>query len=74
MADITSQFPVSDRKNSSFDRMLASIVRGFNAYADARSRRPLIAKLEAKTDAELAAMGLQRDQIPFFVFRDLFHI
>jgi len=74
MADITSQFPVSDRKDSSFDRMLASIARSFTAYVEARSRRPQIERLEAKTDEELAAMGLERAQISFYVFRDVLYV
>lgn len=44
---------------------------GLNAYMDASSRKAEIAALEAKTDEELARMGLTRDRIVHHVFRDL---
>ena len=34
----------------------------------------MIEALEAKSDAELSAMGLRRDDIPYYVFRDLYYI
>ncbi len=74
MADITSQFAFSERESSAFRRMLASIGRGFSEYAYKRSRRDRIDALEAKSDAELAAMGLRREDIPYHVFRDLYYI
>jgi hypothetical protein len=40
--------------------------------AEARSRQ--ITELEAKTDEELAAMNLRRDNIALYVFRDLMYI
>ncbi|MDQ2092006.1 hypothetical protein [Marimonas arenosa] len=74
MTDITSQFSFSDRPRSGYERMFASLLRGMNAYADARSRRDRIAALEAKSDAELARLGLKRDQIAYHVFRDMFYV
>lgn len=43
-----------------------------SSSADARLRK--VEYLNAKTDEELAAMGLKRQDIPAFVFRDLMHI
>jgi hypothetical protein len=37
------------------------------------SRMTQINALNAKTDAELAKMGLRRDQIAHYVFRDLYY-
>ncbi|WP_137702993.1 hypothetical protein [Marimonas lutisalis] len=73
MADITSQFTFSDEGRSGFRRVLASIARGMTAYTEACSRRDQIAALEAKSDEELAAMGIKRDDIARHVFRDLFY-
>ena len=54
--------------------VFAAIGRGLttSAAADIRMRR--IEALNAKSDAELAAMNLRRADIPAFVFRDLMHI
>ena len=53
----------------------AAIARRVEASADARvsPRRRQIEKLESKSDAELAQMGLKRDQISYYVFQDLFY-
>lgn len=74
MTDITSQFNFSARPRSGYERMFASILRGMTAYADARSRRDRIEALEAKSDAELARLGIRRDEIAYHVFRDLFYV
>jgi uncharacterized protein YjiS (DUF1127 family) len=44
---------------------------GLNAYIDTRSRQREIAALDAKSDEELAKMGITRDRIVHYVFRDL---
>ncbi|MFD1509944.1 hypothetical protein [Lacimonas salitolerans] len=51
-----------------------AILAWFETYADAKSRRSEIDALEAKSDAQLAEMGLTRDRIPHYVFRDLFYV
>jgi hypothetical protein len=45
--------------------------RAFETYVNRRARVDRIAALEAKSDAELAAMGLRRDDIVRYVFRDV---
>lgn len=62
--------PLADRLDSFF----ASLGQGFNAYIERRSRSEEIRRLEAMTDAELAAMGISRERIPHHVFRDLFYL
>ncbi|MEZ5714297.1 MAG: hypothetical protein R3D85_03435 [Paracoccaceae bacterium] len=74
MTDITTQFAFSSAPRSGYERLMASIVRNFGAYADARSRRGRSRPLEAKSDAELARMGIKRDQIAYHVFSDLFYV
>ena len=49
-------------------------VKGRVAYMERRSRAAEIAALEAKSDAELAELGVKREQIPAYVFRDLFYV
>ncbi|WP_299656818.1 hypothetical protein [uncultured Tateyamaria sp.] len=43
-----------------------------SAAAESRFRR--IEALQAKSDAELAAMNLRREDIAAYVFRDLMHL
>lgn len=45
--------------------------RNLALYARARSRTDEIERLEALSDAELAAHGLTRDRIVMHVFRDI---
>lgn len=74
MTDFTSQFTFTDRIRSGFRRAFAAIGRSFMAYAEASSRRAEIEALESRSDAELAKLGIKRDQIVHYVFRDLIHI
>jgi hypothetical protein len=53
--------------------VLSGIGEGFVAYAESRSRVGEINRLNALSDAELAELGVTRDRIPHYVFRDLFH-
>ncbi len=56
------------------DAFLSFMGQGFNAYIERRARVGEIEALNAKSDTELAAMGLKRDDIPQYVFRDLFYV
>ncbi len=40
----------------------------------AEERMRQIEKLNAKSDAELASLGLTREDIPSYVFRDIIHL
>lgn len=58
----------------------AALVRLATAFGDAlvrsaeaSSRIHQIEALQAKSDAELAKMGLKRDEIVHYVFKDLFY-
>ncbi|MBM9595147.1 hypothetical protein [Roseitranquillus sediminis] len=55
------------------DRFFAGLGQGFNAYLESRSRIDEIRRLDARSDAELEAMGLRREDIPRHVFRDLLY-
>ncbi len=54
------------------DDYFAALGQGTNAYLERRMRMAEILSLNAKSDAELARMGLEREEIPSYVFRDLF--
>ena len=53
------------------DAIFARIGQGMTNYADRRSRRREIEALEALSDKELADMGIARDRIVHYVFRDM---
>jgi len=53
------------------DAILARIGRYMSSYVEHRSRSSQIEALEAKSDAELAKMGIKRDRIVYHVFRDV---
>lgn len=52
-------------------RLGRALRRGMARSFHIESRRDQIAMLGQKTDAELAALGLRRDQIVRHVFRDI---
>jgi uncharacterized protein YjiS (DUF1127 family) len=62
--------PLSTQTRGRLDAFFASIGQGFNAYIETISRRHQIETLYARSDAELADMGLTREDIPRHVFRD----
>ncbi len=57
-----------------FDAFFASLGQGINAYMHIKSRTDEIEALHAMSDAELAEIGITRDDIPRYVFRDTFYI
>ncbi|MCZ0813348.1 MAG: hypothetical protein ACQEVT_13490 [Pseudomonadota bacterium] len=54
--------------------MFAALAVGFEAHAHHASRRDQIEALEAKTDEELAGIGVRREDIVHHVYRDLFYV
>ncbi|WP_371228755.1 hypothetical protein [Roseovarius sp. 2305UL8-3] len=56
-----------------FSKLFDRMTTGMEGHAHHMSRRAQIEALEAKSDAELAEMGLKRDQIAYHVFHDLFY-
>ena len=53
--------------------VLSSIGKGIITIADANTRVKHVEKLQAKSDAELAALGLRREDIVRYVFKDMLH-
>ncbi|WP_299415043.1 DUF1127 domain-containing protein [uncultured Sulfitobacter sp.] len=58
---------------SAFGRFLASIGDSHARAINASGRVSKIAALQAKSDAELAELGLTRDNIVHYVFSDLYY-
>ncbi|EAQ23542.1 MULTISPECIES: hypothetical protein [unclassified Roseovarius] len=72
MANITTNVSASPLREV-WKRFTAALIRGLEAHAAVTSRRNRIEALEAKSDAELARMGLRREDIAYHVFKDLFY-
>ncbi|MFY0679419.1 MAG: hypothetical protein JXR13_02485 [Thalassovita sp.] len=71
---------VSQTEQFSFDKsgfrtrlnaLATRCLSGLNTYMDHQSRRGAIETMQAKSDDELAAMGVRRDDIVRYVFRDV---
>lgn len=54
-----------------FEKFCAGIAQGYSAYLIAQSRTQEFERLNAKTDKELESLGIARDDIARYVFRDL---
>ncbi|MCD1625839.1 MAG: hypothetical protein ACU0B7_01405 [Paracoccaceae bacterium] len=59
-------------QGNSWANFTAWFARAFDAYVAKRARTGQIQTLEAMSDAELAKLGVRRDQIVQYVFRDLY--
>lgn len=70
----TTVNPTDIGRVSWLDKFFAGIVRGFNTYAETKSRSGVTQALQAKTDAELAELGIKREGIPMYVFRDVMYM
>ncbi len=69
----TVTYPAGHGLRDRLERVLRAIGRGLTAVRDAQARSAEIERLQAMSDAQLAAMGLTRDRIGHYVFRDLLH-
>ncbi|MEL7152961.1 MAG: hypothetical protein AAFN51_04025 [Pseudomonadota bacterium] len=64
---------LQSQERTSFWSIFWSFGRGLRLASAAEGRMKRIEALTAKTDEELAAMGLRRVDIPAFVFRDILY-
>ncbi len=77
MSNITtnlSESSLQSPRRGFLARLAAGLVRAIESSARVQSRRARIEALEAKSDAELARLGIARDQIVYYVFKDLFYV
>ncbi len=73
MAYTTSQFSIDTGSRGPFGQIADFLHTSIEARIMRFSRRDQIEALEAKSDTELARMGLTRDQLAQHVFRDRFY-
>lgn len=73
MANVTTHIADAGIRGG-FYNFFQAFGRGVTAYMERRSRADQVAALNAKSDAELAKLGITRDGIPAYVFRDLFYV
>jgi len=74
MTTLTTDIHATDRGlRARFSSFMTSLGRAFEAHAHFASRRDQIEALEAKSDAELAEIGVMREEIFHYVYRDLFY-
>jgi hypothetical protein len=64
--------PLSPEAAAALDRFFAVDAPGCNSYLMRQGREHEFARLHALPDGALAAMGLSRDRLARYVFRDLF--
>lgn len=75
MASIALSPAVSGTSPSSSIRgFFVALKRAFRAYDAAQSRADQVQRLNGMTDAELARIGLRREDIARYVFRDILYI
>ncbi|PWE33728.1 hypothetical protein DDZ14_03425 [Maritimibacter sp. 55A14] len=74
MAAITTNSGRNSDLRQRIDMFFARMGQGVNAYLERRSRRDRIEELEAMSDAELARIGLTRERILHYVFRDIYYL
>ena len=65
--------PLSPQAQRALDLFFATELTGCNSGTWRHGREVEFARLHALPDAALAAMGLQRDALPRYLFRDLLH-
>ncbi len=61
---------LKDDLRAQADRLFAQMGQGFNAYLERLSRQREVERLNAMSDAELARLGVRRDKLIEYVFRD----
>ncbi len=66
----TTTTDLSPALRAQTDRFFARLGQGFNSYLERLSRRSEVERLDAMSDAELARLGVTRDRIVQYVFRD----
>ena len=74
-SDATASF--SGRKTALLTTLrsfFSAIGEGIVAYMESHSRMDQIRRLDARSDRELAALGIRREDIVRHVFRDIIHL
>jgi uncharacterized protein YjiS (DUF1127 family) len=69
----TTTHTIATPLRDTWERFITRLAHRFEGHMRVRSRRDQIEALEAKSDTELARMGIRRDGIACHVFRDKFY-
>jgi uncharacterized protein YjiS (DUF1127 family) len=72
MTSTTTNITAAPRQGF-WTRFCAALERSIERSARVQSRRARIEALEAKSDEELARLGIRREDIAYHVFKDLFY-
>ena len=73
-AEIFYPKPVLAGLKEKLDVSLKAVARAFSKYIDSRARVSQIEALNRRSDADLARLGLRREDIVYHVWRDQFYI
>ena len=73
MANTTTHIADSGIR-SGLANFFAAFGAAMTTYMERRSRADQIARLNALTDEQLSTLGITRDGIPAYVFRDMFYV
>lgn len=65
---------LADERPGLLSRIGAGVWTWVETIAMAQSRAGEVARLNAKSDAELAKMGITRDGIIHYVYRDIYYV
>lgn len=74
MADMTDTSFATPRPRHMLRRLARAFWTAAEAHGSRAGRRRQIEALQAKSDADLAEMGIARDRIAHHVFKDLYYI
>lgn len=77
MTDMTSSSPLAGGLHAfraTIRNFFDGIGRGFSASLEASSRMAELERLNAMSDAELAEIGIRREDIARVVFRDVLYV
>jgi len=62
------------RKQNAFNGIFEAMGRMFESIADAQSRTDAVNRMQDMSDAELAKLGVSRNEIVRYVYRDILHV
>ncbi len=74
MAYVTHTAPFGSSIIAGFGKVTNALGRAFVFAMNSRDRTHIVRLLQARSDAELARMGIERDRIVHHVYRDLINI
>ncbi|NKB27677.1 MAG: hypothetical protein GKR99_09035 [Rhodobacteraceae bacterium] len=74
MAYVSHTAPFGSVIGATYGKVANALGRAFTIMMNSRDRTHIVRLLQAKSDADLARIGIQRDRIVHHVYRDLINI